>query len=187
MSLDTATISRFFDGCRHQVYRWALGLSGRHDDALDLTQEAFLRLLRSRPALANEAAAAGWLRQVVCNLALDRLRSERRAPLRATTGSGPTAADDLRGPLERVEAVRADAPDDEQSAALRGALLELSPQQRLVLLCKCYDDMSFARIAAELELSESTVKTHYLRALLTLRERLGESATRGPERTGDLP
>ncbi|GAF95160.1 unnamed protein product, partial [marine sediment metagenome] len=48
----------------------------------------------------------------------------------------------------------------------------LSDVQRSVIVAKVYDDMTFAQVAEELGLAVSTVKTHYLRAVGTVRDRL---------------
>jgi len=52
------------------------------------------------------------------------------------------------------------------------ALDRLSDVQRSVIVAKVYDDMTFAQVAEELGLAVSTVKTHYLRAVGTVRDRL---------------
>ena len=52
------------------------------------------------------------------------------------------------------------------------ALDGLSSGQRGVLIAKIYDDLTFREIATEMELALSTVKTHYLRAIRALRDRL---------------
>jgi len=51
-------------------------------------------------------------------------------------------------------------------------LAKLSDLQRSVLVAKVYDEMTFAEIAAELDVAVSTAKTHYLRAVRTIRDRL---------------
>ena len=57
-------------------------------------------------------------------------------------------------------------------ADLAHAMSRLSDVQRAVLVAKVYDNMTFAELAAELELAVSTVKTHYLRAVRAVRDRL---------------
>jgi len=63
-------------------------------------------------------------------------------------------------------------------AALRdeiaGALAVLTDAQRSVLIAKVYDGQTFAQIAADLGVAVPTVKTHYLRAVRAVRDRLGD-------------
>jgi RNA polymerase sigma-70 factor (ECF subfamily) len=161
--LDPSTCFREY---RAVVYRWALGLCGRHEDALDVVQEVFTRLVRTRPELPQPRQALAWLRRTTARVAIDAWRSstarrERELSSRAPRSSEPSA--EIREQLEHV----------------RAAIGELSEQQRLVLLSKVYDNATFQEIAEELGLALSTVKTHYLRALSSVRERLSEAPQAG--------
>ncbi len=70
----------------------------------------------------------------------------------------------------------------EARARIREALVELSEQQRLVLMGKCYDGMTFRQIAGELGIAIPTAKTHYLRGLSAVRDRLKPQAHMGTVR-----
>lgn len=160
MSLDAAHCFRAFGST---VYRWAFALLGRADDAQDVTQDVFLRLLREQLSFEHAAPARAWLRTTTTNVVVDRARAgkARRRRESAALALPPPVVDSI---------------DSEWLPRLRSAFTSLSDQQRLVLICKCYDDMTFAEIASELNLGLSTVKTHYLRALETLRQELKAAA-----------
>lgn len=141
-----------------RVYRWAYGLCRRHADAADVTQEVFTRMVRRPPPLDGEAAAIAWLRRVTDHVVIDRWRAgaaHRTQPL-----PPDASAADPRG------------IDEDTSRSIREALRGLSAQQRLVVVAKVYDDLSFREIAEELDISIPTAKTHYLRAVMGLRDRL---------------
>jgi RNA polymerase sigma-70 factor (ECF subfamily) len=171
-ALDASTCFREFGG---HVYRWARALCSSHEDALDVVQDVFLRWVRSPPRVARAGDAAAWLRRVAVRVAIDRWRSlARRTPRQAgapaagrpgAMGDAAESADRAHGPLDEVER-------REQHERIVTALTLLSEQQRLVLLSKCYEGLTFAQIAADLELSVPTVKTHYLRALTRVRDEL---------------
>lgn len=151
-----------FDQYTADVYGWAYRLLGRHHDALDVVQDVFLRwdaqCVQSVPIRPR-----GWLRRVTVNRAID-VRRRRQAgdrPLEAVTESVAAPADRERHPDR--EALRGD---------IALALSELSEAQRGVLVAKVYDGLSFAEIAAEMGVAVSTTKTHYLRAVRALRDRL---------------
>jgi len=74
----------------------------------------------------------------------------------------PTADDVTVEPLDRAT-LRQD---------IAAALDRLTDIQRSVLVAKVYDEMTFAEIAAEMSVAVSTVKTHYLRAVQVVRDRL---------------
>lgn len=146
------------------VYGWAYRVLGRHHDALDVSQDVMLRWVKqSRDEIPRSVRA--WLRRVTVNRALDLLRRRR-----------PEESVDLNRRDEQLPGERPDQSDAIDLRLLRSdigaALMELSDQQRSVLVAKTYDGMTFAELAAELDISPSTAKTHYLRALRVLRDRL---------------
>ena len=151
-----------FEQYSRQVYVWAYRFLGRHHDALDVVQDVFLRW-NTQCADAPPARPHGWLRRVTINRVLDLRKARRRE----------VQVDDVAGTGEEVGASGRDRLDVE---ALRedivAALDALSDVQRSVLVAKVYDGLTFARIAMELDLAVSTVKTHYLRAIRAARGRL---------------
>lgn len=157
-----------FERHRADVYAWAYRLLGRHHDALDAAQDVFIRwLAQSRRAPLDNPR--GWLRQVTINRAIDLLRARRTAPpldLDAASRPAPQTLD----PLETRELRN----------AIGQALEQLTDAQRNVLVAKIFDGLTFARIAAELQIAIPTAKTHYLRALAAVRDRL--QLNWGPER-----
>lgn len=159
MSLD---VTHCFQAFRTSVYRWAFAMLGRQDEALDVTQDVFLRLLREQISFEHAAPARAWLRTTTTRVVFDRSRSDRARRTRENRRPLPPGESRTLEQCERLD-------------RLRSAFNELSDQQRLVLICKCYDEMTFAQIAAELNLAVPTIKTHYLRALETLRTALQES------------
>jgi RNA polymerase sigma-70 factor (ECF subfamily) len=152
-----ADITACFEAHRARVYRWAYGLCRCRDDAADIVQDTFARLIEARPTLPNQAATVAWLRRVAERIVVDRWR---RAASRRRLAETPLSECDSQG------------TDEETRRAVRDALQALSPQQRLVIMAKFYDDMTFEQAASEFGMSVPTAKTHYLRALAALRDRL---------------
>jgi len=158
---DYMDIAAHFKAHRARVYRWAFAMCGRHEDALDIVQEVFVRMVKSRPCLPNIYSAIGWLRQVTSNIVIDRWRSE----------SGREAL--KRDYLQHGMIFQSRRDSDDLSEKLQSAIRHLSQQQRLVVMAKVYDQKTFEQVAAELGISVSTAKTHYLRALKAVRANLG--------------
>lgn len=142
---------------RATVYRWAAALGADHSTCHDIVQDAFLRLLRAAPVFETGAAQTGWLRRVTTNLVVDHRRARSRQVL---------------GSAAEHRAAASGSKDPDAEAAAR-ALDDLSEMQRLVMTCKLCDNLTFAQVADELGLAVPTVKTHYLRALSAIRDRLG--------------
>lgn len=158
---------------RARVYRWALLLCRRPEDALDVVQDVFLRMVRRPPDTASIAGTIAWLRRTTQRVAIDRWRAAAAGPAVEVVAGERLAAG-------RAAAHGAGAGDalerSEQSARVRASLAELSDHQRLVLVSRICDEMTFQQIADELGISVSTAKTHYVRGLMALRARLMDSA-----------
>lgn len=177
-----------FEHHRAQVYAWAYRLLQNHHDALDVTQEVFLKWWRAHATADAPTNAIGWLRRVTVNLAIDTIRcAARRAQ---TARGGPAPADQQATAAAR----RTHEPTQRETARrIAAALHTLTEPQRAVVVAKVYDGCTFARIAEQMGISLPTAKTHYLRALQALRHRLrglrpaGTDNTQPPARAAPSP
>ncbi|MFQ5413947.1 MAG: RNA polymerase sigma factor [Phycisphaerae bacterium] len=159
-------IASGFEQYGRDVYAWAYRLLGCHHDALDVVQDVFIKW-GAQCAKAEPRRPRGWLRRVTLNRSVDLIRHRGAAPDRAAdqldaVARGPVAGDTPIDPLDQAALCR----------DVAAALGRLSEVQRGVLVAKVYDGMTFSNIADELDVSVSTVKTHYLRAITAVRDRL---------------
>ncbi len=146
-----------YESAKAQIYRWAYRLLQNEHDALDATQAVLLKALTA-PAASRERQRA-WLRKVTINYCIDHIRRRREVVEQVETASpGPDEVSDL----ERAE----------QRERITAALRHLSDTQRVVLLTKVYDQETFEDIARSLNISASSVKTHYVRALKKMHQQL---------------
>jgi len=145
-----------------EVYGWAYRVLGRHHDALDVVQDVFLRW-HAQCRREVPKRARGWLRRVTLNRAVDLCR-QRQVDKSASESAAPATVD------RNQAAIRMD--HEVLRGEIAAAFDRLSEAQRGVLVAKIYDEMTFAEIASEMDLAISTVKTHYLRAVQTVRDRL---------------
>jgi RNA polymerase sigma-70 factor (ECF subfamily) len=150
-------IGALFVSHRARIYRWALAHALTHEQALDVTQETFARMLAARPLCAGEGAQIAWLKRTASNLAVDARRRSKPPRL-------------VPAPMSRAEGSPMDDADREK---LRRAIGDLTELQRLVLMEKAVEGLTFAEIAAQLGIAVPTVKTHYARALNTVRSAMG--------------
>jgi len=155
-----------FDQYAQQVYGWAYRVLGRHHDALDVVQDVFLKW-DEQCGHEIPRQPRGWLRTVTLNHAVDVRRRAGASHDRIVQLAG-VARPDRSDPTSLGEAMER----DELRVKVHAALEPLTDLQRVVLVAKVYDTLSFREIAEDLDLSISTVKTHYLRALRAVRERL---------------
>jgi RNA polymerase sigma-70 factor (ECF subfamily) len=117
--------------------------------AQDLTQEAFLRVLRQHAARGDRPFKP-WLYTIVTNLARDHFKSSVVHWSQPLAEEHETAlADDMPGPEER-------ALLEERRDQLVAALHQLSVEQRATIWLRFYGDLSLAEIAAALDVPVGT-------------------------------
>jgi RNA polymerase sigma-70 factor (ECF subfamily) len=140
------------------VYRTAYGVTGRHEDAEDVLQTVFVRLLRRELPPDIGANPRAYLYRAAVNLSLDTLRSRRRRVL----------VDDAD--LLELPAAIADDADDERHRRLYRAIAELKPETAQILILRYVHDMSDAEIAAMLGVSRGTIALRLFRTRARLRK-----------------
>jgi RNA polymerase sigma-70 factor (ECF subfamily) len=154
-----------------RVFNIAYKFVGRYDDAEDLTQEIFVRLLRALPTYDRRANFETWLTSISRNHCIDHYRRLRRENARITHDIDPEDVR-LEDPLRRPDVT---LEKEDQVGLVRKALAHLSPTLRSAVALRDVHDLSYEEIAARLQLPEGTVKSRinrgrkelgkYLRAL----------------------
>jgi len=153
------------------VYRLCYKISGSREDALDFTQEALVKILTGLDNFQLGRPLKPWLRQVTVNVCLNCLK--RRAPqtvsLDQPVADGVVLGDTLSGSADDP----ADAAEwQDTREVIQQAVSRLPPQQRLVLVMRHQEGLSYEEIAATTELPLGTVKTYLFRARQQLRSQL---------------
>jgi RNA polymerase sigma factor (sigma-70 family) len=133
------------------LYRFALVLVRHHEDAEDVVQEAFLKLLRHLQQGGDESNLRGWLFTVAAHAGRDRLRSRRRWIPWGPAHDPPVAPAAL-------------ADEDGRLAAARLALGRLSERDRLLLGLRG-QGLSYREIASAARLKPASVGRLLARAL----------------------
>jgi RNA polymerase sigma-70 factor (ECF subfamily) len=172
---DTASLATLVERWEQPLFRFVYRLLERHEDARDVCQETFLRVLRGASEFREGARFSTWMYQIALNLCRDQVRRRSRwrlrivDPARREDGSEARETEEaaLAGPLpdEALEARR-------RERAVREALRGLSPEQREVVFLKEYEGLKFREIADVLGCPESTVKSRMYLALDTMRRSL---------------
>ncbi|MBK9711845.1 MAG: sigma-70 family RNA polymerase sigma factor [Kouleothrix sp.] len=150
---------------QHYVYSIAMSVLKNPDDAADLTQDAFIRLVRALPQYTGESRFTTWLYRLVVNLGRDELRRRgRQVPIAPPSDDADdpdpmsTVADD-----DRWADPSAALDSQELRSEVRRALAQLDEHHRLVLTLYYFDDMKYTDIAEVLDMPLNTVKSHIRR------------------------
>lgn len=144
--------------CSRLVYWTAYGVVKAHADAMDVSQNVFLRVLKHIQKLEgmNDAQLRGWLYRVTVNACLDLKRKQRREVI---TDEGFDAL-----PVSQSELPEAAALDAEQKRILREAIDSLPDIYRETVILHYFSGLSYENIAAHTGVSEGTVKSRMSRA-----------------------
>ena len=146
-----------------RVFNYLLRLVGDREDALDLSQEAFLKAYQGLARLEDPGRFAPWLFRIAHNEAFSLLRRQR--PEVALVEPRPDATARLL-PIEL-------------GLAVQSALARLSEEQREAVVLKIYQGFKFEEMAEILGCPVSTVKSRLYTALDLLKDALAPVNTRG--------
>ena len=174
-------LNRFLAEVERRALRIAQIALRDRDEALDLVQEAMIKLVRNYSDRAESEWAPLFYR-ILQNRLRDwhRRRAVRRRLLSWLPGRpAENAARDTADPVDGLPDTRTPGPAqqtaaNETFAALSAVLTALPPRQQQTFLLRAWEGLSVAETARAMACSEGTVKTQYSRAVQTLRDRLGD-------------
>ena len=173
---NAAALNSFLAGVEQRAFRMARYAVGDIDEAMDIVQETMLTLAR-KYAAKPEAEWAPLFFRILRNRITDvhRRRAVRNG-IFALFGGRRDAQDDT-DPMEQVADGRGAEPEfraqlDRTTQRLEAAVAELPARQREAFLLRVWEGFDVATTARAMRCSEGSVKTHYSRAVHTLREQL---------------
>jgi len=149
-----------FNEYSQKVYSLAYRLMGNKEDAMDISQEAFINIFRKLNSFKGESDIATWIYRVVYNTCIDELRKKKikQVPIHDNCG----LQDDV-SVEDRLEiSIR--------KKAVRDALYKLEPEQRSIIVLRDMQGLSYDDIAFIMKCPLGTVKSRLSRARLKLKE-----------------
>ncbi|MEZ4655190.1 MAG: sigma-70 family RNA polymerase sigma factor [Candidatus Eisenbacteria bacterium] len=147
---------------------FALGWAGNHEDALDLSQEAFARAFRAIRRFDPDRPFYPWFHRILRNLCINHIGRARHSREVALDDEMPLAGSEP-SPSERAERA-------ELRRTVRAAIRRLQPQDREILILREFQDQSYAEIADVLQIPKGTVMSRLHNARRRLRLELEASA-----------
>ncbi len=161
---------------QRMVYQLSLNLLGDHNEALDLSQEVFLRVFRTIHGFRGQSALRTWIYRIVVNQARNRQRWWRRRH-RAQQVS---LDEHLQAFGDFPEQTDGASPDrmlgrKELAERIRVALENLPFDQRTAVVLREIDGLSYEEIGFSLGIAVGTVKSRLARAREALRAQLRDA------------
>lgn len=150
MSLSRTDIQQLYDRYGAMVFRRCRTLVGDEQEAYDLMQEAFLRLITHSEGLRGEASPLTWLYRVSTNLALNRVRDARA---RAKKLAEPNASATHLPGMAAFQSL-----DPELRALVLGLLERVEPETRAIVIYYFVDELTLDEIAQLVSLSVPTLR-----------------------------
>ena len=170
---DRQLIEQFLDGeqrsfnllverYRERIYLLVWRMVRNREDALDLSQEVFVKAYKNLKSFRHESNFYTWLYRIAVNLSLNFTKREKFKSFlslsdlsdRFTSGSSPSED------LER----------DQLSGLIDRAVMKLPEKQRAVFILRHYEELSIREVAELLGRSEGTIKANYYQAIKKLQE-----------------
>ena len=159
---DLVAFDRLMQTHQGRVYRTAVLLLGRTEDADDAVQETFLRLFRNLPRFQADRAFEPWLYRIAVNVCRDATR--RRRWKQWVSLDGWLASGGAEPPAAAGESRRAE---------IAAALATLLERERAAVVLRDVEGLTAAEAGQALGISEGTVRSHASRGRARLREILG--------------
>lgn len=155
------------------IYNLAYRLTGNYDDALDITQEAFLRIYCTIGSFQSAITLPTWINRIVANIYCDTWRRAYRRPSVSLEGLVEKAGDTvLNAGDHRSVSPHSHAEENERKLLLVDALASLPDDLRTVIHLFHNKGQSYEEIADSMRMPVGTVKSRMYRARLALRKRL---------------
>jgi len=144
---------------RHQTWAWqvAFRFTGNKEDAADIVQEAFIRLLDASGRYQPTAKFRTYFYQIISRLCLDHAKRKRPLPLESVADLPDPTPDTMDTMIQQETALKVHA-----------ALDSLPPNQRIAIVLRYYETLSYEQIASAMQTTSKAVE----RLLARGRERL---------------
>jgi RNA polymerase sigma-70 factor, ECF subfamily len=172
---DMRAMERLIVKYQDRIYNTVVRICGNRDDAVELTQDAFVKVLESIGSFEGKSAFYTWLFRIAVNLTINHCRRRIRTstePLEVSLTGRSIAASGLRAMLSddgSPDPARL-AIDKEMRELVLKALQQLDSEHRSIVVLRDIEGMSYIDISETLGIEMGTVKSRLSRARTMLRE-----------------
>jgi len=187
---DQGAFRQLVERYQRRVYQLALGMMKDADEAMDISQETFVRVHRYLPTFKGDSSFFTWTYRIAMNLCLDAQRRRNRGE-RIDVSEGDEAEIEaaMDPPSAALAGPQRAALNSELKDKIEDALAGLSENHRAILLLREVEGLSYEELAKVLGIRKGTVMSRLFHARLKmqkkLREYLGDEAPKGGDEEGE--
>ena len=167
---DTSAFEKLIERHQSLVAGTVARMLGSNSDVEDIAQQVFIRVWKSARRYVPRAKFTTWLLKITRNLVFNELRRSKRhsfIPLQSDPGAEEFPLKDEKNPPPDASLL-----ETELQQAIEDAIMQLPESQRMALILRRYEQLSYEEIAEILDLSVPAVKSVLFRARTELRSRL---------------
>ena len=165
LDAESDTQARLVQQNLRRIFLLIYRIVGNVDDAQDLTQETFIKALQRRSQLKDLNKAGHWLSRIAANTALDFLRRNKKFAFMDVSELSDSRISATDSPEQMV--LRG-----ERKLQLDGGLAVLTERERMALLLRDVEDMPADQVAAQMNCSMATVRSHIANARIKFKRYL---------------
>lgn len=170
---DIEAFAKIVDAYQVRVLGFVRRMVPDHEEALDVTQEVFIRAFQSLDRFDGRCSLRTWMFRVAHNLCIDRARRAKRAPVAMSLDAGFESSEPIEFSDERWDPAQM-AMNAELQAEVGRAISSMSDKLRIVLLLHDKEDMGYDEIAGIVGIPVGTVKSRLFLARRHLQEQLSQ-------------
>ncbi|MGD8977719.1 MAG: RNA polymerase sigma factor RpoE [Gammaproteobacteria bacterium] len=149
---------------QHKVVKLVMRYVRDQAEALDVTQEAFLKAYRALPRFRGDSAFYTWLYRITINTAKNHLVAARRRPLDYNLDLQDSDQYELHGRLKDIDTPERVLLSEEIREAVNQAIESLPEDLRTAIMLREIEGMSYEEIATTMECPVGTVRSRIFRA-----------------------
>lgn len=176
---DEAAFRELFDRYHRRAFAVAFGVVKNKQDALDVVQEAFIKVHRHIQSFQGTSSFYTWLYRIVMNLSIDHVRRSKKGrdldyDDKVRREESDVAGDGAILPTMLDQNPRKTVLRRELSDAIQAALAELPEYHRAVILLRELEGLSYEEMARILKVPKGTIMSRLFHARRKMQEQLAE-------------
>lgn len=158
---------------QHKIVSLVMRYVRDPDQALDITQDAFLKAYKALPRFRGDAAFYTWMYRIAVNTAKNYLASQRRRPLEVELDMQDPEQFELHAKLKETDTPEGVTLSNELHETVERAIATLPDDLRTAIVLRELDGMSYEEIAETMECPVGTVRSRIFRARDAIGKKIG--------------